>query len=162
MTHASTQEVKPGRHAWWQEVGDFWHQPASTTGKNHRPGQTQGDHAYGVFRLAVLHWRRCPWKAVRKNWKIKRSFLRAALFHDVGKKDDRYNHDVASYVWLMHHGDPLAGYFALCHMGRWGSVEVKDILNMPIICDLHAQAPFRWLAGALQVCDYTDAICFDI
>ena len=53
--------------------------------------------------------------------------------------------------------DPLAAYFVLRHMGRWGSREVADILDCKPIARYHAVPVFRWLADLLQACDYTAA-----
>jgi len=154
--------VSNGWRDWWLDLGEWRQTPASLSGQHHKPGQTQAEHARAVYRLACKHWRRCPWPEVRHNHKIHRSFLRAALFHDVGKSTDRYNHDIASYVYLIQKKDLLAAVLALTHMGRWGSKEVHDLLEMPKVRDLWSQAPVRWMAQTIQACDYQDAVCYDI
>lgn len=146
-----------GWRSWWLEFGDWWSTPASITGKHHH-GETQGEHAQEVFRLAALHWRRVPDERIRKCHTIKRSFLRAARFHDVGKAIDRDEHDLAGYSWMLPR-DPLAAILILTHMGRWCSPEVKDLLECPVVRNYWSQPIFRFLAEMLQACDYTAACC---
>lgn len=81
---------------------------------------------------------------------------RAARFHDIGKAHDRHAHDIAGYNFMLRR-DPLAAYFVLRHMGRWGSREVADILECKPIARYHAVPVFRWLADVLCACDYTAA-----
>ena len=148
--------ARPGWRSWMREVPvDFWRSPASVSGRNHH-GESQLEHSQEVYELAAWHWRRVPERHIRAHHGIRRSFLRAARFHDIGKASDPRAHDIAGYNFLLRR-DPLAAYFVLRHMGRWGSREVADILECKPIARYHAVPVFRWLADLLQACDYTAA-----
>lgn len=148
--------LTPGWRSWMREVPlEFWTSPASASGTRHH-GESQIEHAEEVYALCAWHWRRVPERHIRAHHGIRRSFLRAARFHDVGKAEDRSAHDIAGYNFMLRR-DPLAAYFILRHMGRWGSREVADIINCKPIAQYHAVPVFRWLADLLQACDYTAA-----
>lgn len=148
---------------WWAEVDEaFWASPASLTGQNHRPGDTQGEHARRVFALACRSWRRVPWAPIRKNRGMCRSFLRAALFHDVGKLADRETHDLAGFLWMISR-DRLAAVLILRHMGRWGvAPEIQVDALMSAGCGHLLTAQTMWLCDLLASCDYFDACCFQV
>lgn len=145
---------------WWNELGeDFWKEPSSRRGL-HAPGETQGSHARGVFLLAAAHWRRVPWVHVRKNRSLCRSYLRAAMFHDAGKKFDRDRHEAMGFEWMLPR-DEVAAFIILSHMGRWGPGVVE---KMNILYDFkadHLNNPTnQYLADMVASCDYTQACCF--
>lgn len=148
---------KSGWRAWASEWGDWWHSPASASGQHHH-GETQWQHAREVFALAARMWRRVPQERLRKSHTIRRSFLRAAIFHDVGKAVDPKAHDLASYAWLLPK-DRLAAYFALTHMGRWQTPAVRDILECAPISRFHRHPTLRFIGEMLQACDYFAAAC---
>lgn len=154
--------VNGGSRQWWKELADFWKAPASVRGY-HRPNQTQGDHSRRVFKLACRHWHRVPFDHLRRNRRVCRSFLRAALFHDVGKITDRRRHEVESFHWMLPR-DELAAFLVLHHMGRWSCVndaEKRDLLEQAGI--LHLLTPEHlWLADLLCAVDFTEACCWDI
>jgi len=119
-------------------------------------------HAIGVLALASRHWRRVPWRNVRHALNAKRSFLRAAFFHDVGKKFDRDRHDLAGAEWMAPR-DPLAAYLIMGHMGRWGAPwsERQGVALRLGILEWDNQET-RWLADMLAACDYTEAVCWSL
>jgi len=144
--------TRPGWRSWMREVPvEFWQSPAL-----HHHGETQIEHSQAVYELAAWHWRRVPERHVRAHHGIRRSFLRAARFHDIGKHEDRRAHEVAGFNWMIRK-DSLAAYFILTHSGRWSPAEVADILNCKPISRYHEVPVFRWLSYALQACDYTAA-----
>jgi len=154
--------VNESSRQWWKELSDFWAAPASVRGY-HRPNQTQGDHSRRVFKLACRHWHRVPWDHLRRNRRVCRSFLRAALFHDVGKITDRRRHEIESFHWMLPK-DQLAAFFVLHHMGRWSCIndaEKNDLLERAGV--LHLSTPEHlWLADLLCAADFTEACCWDI
>lgn len=158
----SYRAVGESSRRWWFELGDFWNAQASVRGY-HRPNQTQGDHSRRVFKIACRHWHRVPWDHLRRNRRICRSFLRAALFHDVGKTTDRRRHEVDSFHWMLPR-DELAAFFVLHHMGRWSCVneaEKRELLARAGI--LHLLTPEHlWLCDLLCAADFTEACCWDI
>jgi len=79
LIHGLIKYISPKK--WMGYVrNSFWTESASRRGF-HR----QLSHAMGVLALASKRWRRIPWADVRKDRQMCRSFLRAALFHDIGK-----------------------------------------------------------------------------
>ena len=150
------QILRPGWRSWMREVPvDFWRSPASASGQHHH-GETQLEHSQEVYELAAWHWRRVPERHIRAHHGIRRSFLRAARLHDIGKASDSQAHDIAGYNFLLRR-DPLSAYLVLRHMGRWCSPEVSELLNCKPLSLYHAVPMFRWLADLLQMCDYTAA-----
>ncbi len=148
--------IRPGWRAWWDELGEaFWSSPASSSGLYHH-GESQEEHAREVFDLASWHWRRMPERRIRHDHGIRRSFLRAALFHDCGKALDRRNHDVAGFEW-MRDRDPLAARLILLHMGRWGAREIADLMDRPANAYFRKLPFFSWMVQTLQACDYSAA-----
>lgn len=151
------------RKQWWSELGEFWNQPASRSGRFHRPGQTQRGHALGVLALSFRMWSRFEDK-IRMNRSLMRSFFRAALFHDVGKAMGEYKvHEALGAYWLFDHGDRVAAYLVLHHMGIFGmnrqsrlviiqELELWDLdfLTMHRICDM------------LASCDFVEATCHNV
>lgn len=151
-----TSGASSGWRSWMREVPlEFWTSPASASGQHHH-GETQLEHSQQVYELCAWHWRRVPERHIRAHHGIRRSLLRAARFHDIGKASDRQAHDIAGYNFMLRR-DPLAAYLILRHMGRWGSREVADILECKPVARYHAVPVFRWLADLLQSCDYTAA-----
>lgn len=148
---------KSGWRQWWAEFSDFWDLPASEN-PDHHHGETHGEHAFEVYYLAKKHFRRHPDPTIRKNRSIRRSFLRAALFHDVGKFIDRSRHDLAGCYWMIGR-DLLAAHLILRHMGRWGHPEVDGISSTFPFSLYHYQPWAHWLFETLQACDYTAACC---
>jgi hypothetical protein len=123
----------------------------------HHHGETQWQHAREVYRLARLHWRRIPWDDVRHDQKLRKSFLRAALFHDIGKAMNRQAHDVAGFRW-MYPRDPLAAFLLLRHMGRWGAPPDEQVNELTAVDGLGLLTPRNcYLADLLAGCDYTSA-----
>ena len=148
--------------SWMKHIRkSFWNEPASRRGF-HRPGDTQLSHAIGVLALASKHWRRVPWHDVRKDRLVCRSFLRAALFHDIGKAFDRDRHDIEGFRWMFPK-DHLAAFFILQHMGRWGSSsnEKYELLREHEALKLVTPVN-QYLSDMLSSCDYTHAVCFNI
>lgn len=151
-----TNGASSGWRAWMREVPiEFWTSPASTSGLYHH-GESQLEHSQEVFRLCCMHWRRVPDRKIRHHHGIRRSFLRAARFHDIGKASDRHNHEIAGYNFMLRR-DLLSAYLILTHSGRWSPSEVSDICNCPLISKYHSVPAFRWLSNTLQACDYTAA-----
>lgn len=137
-------------------TGRFWSSPASLTGHHHH-GETQWQHAREVYLLARLHWRRVPWEDVRRDRKTRRSFLRAAIFHDYGKGINRQAHDVAGFRWMWER-DRLAAFLILRHMGRWGASAEDQVNELTAVNGLYLLNPRNmFLADLLAGCDYTSA-----
>ena len=160
--HLNQLRQQDNSRAWWKELGKFWESPASIRGF-HRPKQTQGDHARRVFSLACRFWRRVPWNHIRLSRRVFRSFLRAALFHDVGKITDRQRHELEGFRWMLPR-DPLAAFFILHHMGRWSCLEKieKDLLIKQSGLAHLATPEHVWLCDLLSAADYAEACCWDL
>lgn len=148
---------------WTIPPREWWLSPASLTGQHHPPGQTQLSHALSVYRAARWAWRRVPWAAVRCNPRRRRSFLLAALYHDIGKHVDRDRHEMAG-ADMMVARDPVAAYLILHHSGRWGPSYSQRIGYMvdTWISDTVRMIDYddermRWLGDLLGSVDYADA-----
>lgn len=127
----------------------FWDQPASRSGKWHRPNETQWQHALGVLNKASLIWKTVDGMFSLLEY---RAFLIAALFHDVGKHFNFDEHDAEAYHWLSSQDESMAAQIALHHMGKWRSAKAESMING--IC-----SPVGLRLGALlSFCDYADAM----
>ncbi len=135
----------------------FWLAPASASGRFHPPGQTMWIHAVGTWRAARLAWRRVPWDDTREDQGMRKAFLTAAFFHDIGKGVSRHDHEQAGAEMLLPRS-PLAAFFVLRHSGRWGPSweQCRAWLAQRGLQDLDTERN-RWLCDLLAGCDYVDA-----
>jgi HD superfamily phosphodiesterase len=136
--------------------GDFWKMQCSRSGRWHRFGQTQLEHAISVLGRCMLLWDTVP-EEMRTNRPLQKSFGLAAMFHDVGKIQDPEAHDVRSFE-ILRETDYTAAMLALVHMGRWKSANVCSMFAANISALRVPLPAFNYLSAILQQQDYLDAM----